>query len=462
MRLTLEQAVLATGGRVLRESAFPAELRIVTDTRSIEPGDTFLALRGERFDGHAYAGEAMAKGASAVVVDEAEAAGGAPALLVTDTKRAFMDLAGAARREFAGRVVGITGSAGKTTTKHLLAQLLAAHFGADAVLVSPANENNEIGVSKVLLAVQPQHRAVVVEMGARHEGDIAALVQIARPHIGVLTNIGEAHLEIFGSRERLARTKWALFSLGAQAVLNANDSESTLRAAALPEPPLWYGTGSPRMPGVWIADHRTLLLTYGADRQAHELDIRLPGMHNRANLAAAIAAALALGVPVEELVAAVPPLTLPAGRYERTTVPGGMQLIYDAYNANASGMSAALDAFAAEDAHRRIAVLASMAELGADAPALHERVGAQAARMNVDMLLCGGDFASSIAAGAVAAGLPRDRVTVFETNDEAVRWLREHAGPQDSVLLKGSRKYKMEEIVERLARSDANADGERA
>ncbi len=450
MKLTLEQAQRATGAQVVNEAAFPSELRVVTDTRTIEPGDTFLALRGERFDGHEYTGEALAKGAAALVVDRAEVAGGAPALIVQDTKRAYMDLAGAARRGFHGHVIGITGSAGKTTTKHLLSQLLAAHYGEDDVLASPANENNEIGVSKLLLAAQPHHSALVIEMGARHEGDIAALVQIARPHIGVLTNIGEAHLEIFGSRERLARTKWALFSLGAQAVLNACDSESVMRAAALATPPLWFGTGSPKMPGVWFENERTLALTYGIQSASYTVDVRLPGAHNRANLAAALAAALVLGIPVEELIAAVPHLTLPAGRYEAIEVNGGTRIIYDAYNANATGMMAALDAFATEDAARRIAVLASMAELGTDAPTMHERVGAHAACANVDILLCGGEYASSLAAGAVAAGFPRERIVMFGTNGDAVQWLRENAGSHDVVLLKGSRKYKMEEIVEAL------------
>lgn len=450
MKLNLEQAARATRAQVLNEDAFPAELRVVTDTRTIEPGDTFLALRGERFDGHAYVREAIAKGAGALIVDRSDVVDGAPALLVEDTQRAYMDLAGAARRAFHGHVIGITGSAGKTTTKHLLAQLLSAHYGSDDVLASPANENNEIGVSKLLLAVEPHHSVLVVEMGARHEGDIAALVQIARPHAGILTNIGEAHLEIFGSRERLARTKWALFSLGAQAVLNARDSESVMRAAALATPPLWFGTGAPNMPGVWFEDENTLTLTYGAQPVTHTVNVRLPGAHNRANLAGAVAAALLLGIPVEELAAAIPQLTLPAGRYEAIEVAGGARIIYDAYNANATGMMAALDAFANENGARRIAVLASMAELGTDAPAMHERVGAHAASANVDILLCGGEYASSLAAGAVAAGFPRDRIVMFATNDDAVQWLREHTGSRDVVLLKGSRKYKMEEIVEAL------------
>ena len=450
MTLTPEQAAQATGARILNGSEFPQRLRVVTDTRTIQPGDTFLALRGERFDGHAYVGEAISKGASAIIVDRADVAERVPAMLVEDTKAAYMALAGAARKAFHGHVIGITGSAGKTTTKHLLAQLLAAHYGANEVFASPANENNEIGVSKLLLAAEPRHRVLVVEMGARHEGDIAALVQIAHPHLGILTNIGEAHLEIFGSRERLARTKWALFSLGAQAVLNAADSESVMRAAALATPPVWFGAGTPRMPGVWVADEHTLVLTQGMHPMQYSTDVRLPGMHNRANLAGALAAALLLGISPEQLAVTVPSLTLPPGRYETMEVASGARIIYDAYNANATGMIAALDAFAEESAGRRIAVLASMAELGTDAPAMHERVGAHAASVNVDILLCGGDYASSIAAGAIAAGFPRDRIVMFAENGDAVQWLREHTGSRDAILLKGSRKYKMEEIVEAL------------
>lgn len=451
MMLTLERAVAATGAHVLQADRFPAQLRVVTDTRSLRAGDVFLALRGERFDGHAFVQNAIEAGAAGLIVDDAGAVPhNASALVVKDTKRAYMDLGGAARALFEGRVVAITGSAGKTTTKELIAQLLSAHYGADRVLASPANENNEIGVSKLLLSCNADHAVLVIEMGARHEGEIAELVQIAHPHVGVLTNIGEAHLEIFGSRENLARTKWGLFSQGAQAVLNADDTESTLRAAALPTEPVWFGAREPRGPGVWITPRQTLLVSTGA--QPHELsaDVRLPGHHNRENLAAAAAAALLLGVSPETIVEKIPSLRLPKGRYEAIEVAGKPRLIYDAYNANTSGMVAALDAFAAERAARRIAVLASMAELGSDAPAMHERVGAHAARTGVDMLLVGGEYAQSIAQGALASGFARDRIVAFNGNGDAAAWLRNHAHPDDAVLLKGSRKYKMEEIIQEL------------
>ncbi|HLI96252.1 MAG TPA: UDP-N-acetylmuramoyl-tripeptide--D-alanyl-D-alanine ligase [Candidatus Baltobacteraceae bacterium] len=451
MMLTLERAAAATSARVRGARRFPASVRVITDTRALQPGDTFLALRGEHFDGHAFIGDAVQKGAAAVVVDDAAAVPeDVPALVVADTKRAYMDLANAARSLFAGRVVAITGSTGKTTTKHLLAQLLAAHYGTDRVLSPPANENNEIGVSKLLLSSSPDQAVIVVEMGARHQGEIAELVQIAHPHIGVLTNIGEAHLEIFGSHEALARTKWGLFSGGAQAVLNANDAESARRAPSLASPPLWFGAGTPRQPGVWITPDERLVVSNSPQTHDVRVDVRLPGRHNRENLAAAVAAALLLGMSIEELAEAIPGLTLPAGRYQVTQLGANLRLIYDAYNANLSGMIATLDAFACEQAERRIAVLSSMAELGSDACAMHERVGAHAARSGVDILLVGGDYAQSLADGALAGGLKEESIVAFSDNHSAAQWLREHAKAGDAVLLKGSRKYKMEEIAAEL------------
>lgn len=451
MTLTLERAAGATAAHVYEAKRFPARLRVVTDTRTIERGDTFLALRGERFDGHDYVAQAVSKGAAAVILeDPAARVAGIPALLVADTKRAYVALAAAARADFGGAVVGITGSTGKTTTKHVLAQLLNVHFGEEAVLATPANENNELGVSKLLLAAEEKHRALVLEMGARHEGDIAELVGIARPHVGVLTNVGEAHLEIFGSRDALARTKWGLFSAGARAVLNAGDAVSKMRAASLRMPPKWFGAGTPSLPGTYVVDGLTLEVTDEDPALRSDIALRVPGKHNRENVAAAIAAARVLDMPLAEIVGAIPQLGLPRGRYERIEITGRPALIYDAYNANMSGTLAALDAFAHEAGARRIAVLASMAELGDEAPLMHERVGSHAAASNVDVLLVGGAFAQSLAKGAREGGLAADRIEFFSANADAIAWLRRHARSDDVVLLKGSRMYKLEEIVEGL------------
>ncbi len=457
MSLSLDSALSATKAELFDAGRAPALLRVVTDTRTIERGDTFLALRGENFDGHAYVAQAIAKGAAAVIIDDPQArVPGTATLLVSDTLRAYMALAGAARAAFRGSVLAITGSTGKTTTKVLAAQLLAARFG-ERVLASPANENNEIGVSKLLLAASnDEHDVLVVEMGARNYGDIAALVAIARPHVGILTNVGEAHLEIMGSRERLAETKWAIFGEGAHAVLNLDDAVARERASSLPRDAHWFAAldtddalefrgRSTTLVG------RTLLRERDGQRvRDYDIDVLLPGKHNRYNLAAALAAACELGVEVEAMLPLVPGLHLPPGRFESVLLRNGVRVIYDAYNANASGMMAALDAFAQEPGATHIAVLASMAELGSEAPALHERVGAHAAAANVDWLLAGGEYAQELVRGACDAGLSWERIAIFATNDDAVRWLRERSRTGDVVLLKGSRKYKLEEVLQGL------------
>jgi len=455
MTLPLDVAIAATGATLYEPEAAPAALRCSTDTRTIASGDTFIALRGERFDGHEFTAEAARRGAALLVVDAPDArVGGVATMLVSDTKAAYMALAGAARALFTGRVVGITGSAGKTTTKAFLAQLLALQYG-DRVLATPENENNEIGVSKLLLNARNEaHDVLLVEMGARHYGDVAALVAIARPQLGILTNVGEAHLEIMGSRERLELTKWALFERGARAVLNAGDEVCRRRASELTRAPHWYGAA----PIDHAGERAALTFFAGEKRLVHrrdgviierDVELRLPGLHNRANAAAAVATGFELGVPLDATIAELPHLRLPHGRYDRIAAMSGVCLIYDAYNANASGMIAALDAFGSENASRRIAVLASMAELGEESKVLHERVGAHAARL-VDVLLVQGEYAAELARGAERGGLAERQIVHVGTNAQAARWLREHARPDDVVLLKGSRKYKLEEIVEEL------------
>ncbi len=457
MNLPLELATAVTGATLFDAELAPPALRVSTDTRIIEPGDAFLALRGDRFDGHDFTAEAVRRGAALLVIDRIEArVAGVAALLVEDTKAAYMALAGAARRLFAGRIIGITGSGGKTTTKAFLAALLAVKYG-DRVHAAPNNENNEIGVSKLLLdASNVAHDVLVAEMGARHYGDVAALVEIARPQLGILTNIGEAHLEIMGSRERLEETKWALFSKGARAVLNAKDEASRRRAPGLKRRPHWFAAEEASLAAHAALEPLTALI--GDRRLVHRsrestveygVDVRVPGLHNRANLAAAIAGAIELDVQPEQIVGAIAALRLPAGRYDRIPAAGGVGLIYDAYNANASSMIAALDAFASEAASRRIAVLASMAELGEESRALHERVGSHAAG-RVDVLLVSGEYAADLARGAKLGGLAERQIVRIGTNAQAAQWLRENARADDVVLLKGSRKYKLEEIVEEL------------
>jgi UDP-N-acetylmuramoyl-tripeptide--D-alanyl-D-alanine ligase len=459
MKLPFDVAARATNARILDGERAPREIQISTDTRTLQAGEAFLALRGDRFDGHEYVAQAVACGANALIVDRQDArAAGVPTLLVDATLPAYMALARAARERFGGRVVAITGSTGKTTTKSLLEQMLGAT--SRTVLAPPANENNEIGVSKLLLSASNED-VLIVELGARHPGDVGVLAAVSEPDIGVLTNIGEAHLEIMGSREQLEETKWAIFSTGARAVLNLDDAASRRRAPSLDREPSWFLSAGelPQRPPerlCAVIGSRLFVRAGSGGAAEYEIDVRLPGAYNRSNLAAALAAALELGCFDDAergaMLAALPRLELPKGRYERLTLAGGPQLIYDAYNASASGMIATLDAFAHEPAERRIALLSSMAELGPESELLHERVGERVAA-SADWLLAGGEYARDLVRGALRAGLSEKRIVEFRSNDEAAAWLREHARRGDVVLLKGSRKYRLEEIVSLLGAS---------
>lgn len=456
MKLPLREAIVATKARVLNEAGLPAALLVQTDTRAIERGAAFLALRGERFDGHAYVEEAFARGAACAIVDDpATVPPGRAALVVPDTLQAYLDLAGVARARLRAPVVGITGSTGKTTTKQFLLGLLRA-AGVPAT-ATPENENNEVGVAKFLCGLEDgDPRVAIVEMGARKYRDLDVLVAAARPDVGVLTNVGEAHLEIMGSRERIAETKWAVPSGARAAVLNLADEASRARASGLAARPLWYGIDDDRPPhgerAVLVGPAAVWAIGADGATETHRIEVRFPGDHNRRNLAGAFAAALlcsesvAGGARAAALARAVATLTLPHGRYEAIELAGDVRVIFDAYNASLSGTLATLATFGREEAERRIAVLGSMAELGDDAPAMHEKIGEIAAK-RAHVVLAGGKYAADTARGVSNAG---GTLVRYASNAEASAWLRANVRAGDAILLKGSRVYKMEQIAEAL------------
>jgi len=457
MTIERDAAVAASGAQTLGADGLPAEFRISTDTRTLEPGDVFVAVRGATFDGHAFVSDALARGAAAVVVsDGAAVPAGVPALLVRDTTHALLEFARLARLRARAKIAAITGSAGKTTTKELLAQLLARTLGG-GVAATPANENNEFGVAKLLLGLDENLAALVVELGARHFGEIEPLVRAVLPDVAILTNIGDAHLEIMGSPQRLAETKWGIFATGAVPVLNSDDAVSRRRANSLERQAEWFAArasdATPHEPlgaRQTIVVGRTRLVVHEPSAtRSFDISCDLPGEHNLANLAAAAAGALALGVKAERVAESIAGLALPEGRYERSTI-GDFEVIFDAYNASMSGTLATLDSFAREPAARRVAVLGGMAELGDDAPAMHERVGGAAAASGLALLLVGGDFAAELERGARAAGFPAEATLRYASNAEAIALLRERARPGDVLLLKASRKYRLEEIRQGL------------
>ena len=435
-----------------------------TDSRTLRRGETFVCLRGPHFDGHAFIDAAVARGAAAVVVDrrgEVSAGLAVPQLRVADTKAAYMRGAAEARRLARCTVIGVTGSVGKTTVTAMCAQLLERHR---RVLATQHNENNEIGVSRLCyeLAATTSTDVAIVEMGARGPGQIAELVDIASPDIGVLTNIGEAHLEFFDDRAALAKTKWELFGKGARPVLDAADewSRSLAAASEVERSAVWIRLcGDPRTDGLTLEsgvpkDGR-VPLTFGASHAYARW--HLLGDHHLRDALLAAGAAILAGLTFEEAAAGFGGLRLPPGRFEMHELPSRAVIVYDAYNASPTSMAHALLAFAQVPASRRIAVLGSMAELGADALAQHEATGAAAARAGVDALYCGGAFAQALAEGARKAGMDAARVSVFESNADIASMLRDRLGYGDAVLLKGSRIQKMEEILASLVAVKASA-----
>jgi UDP-N-acetylmuramoyl-tripeptide--D-alanyl-D-alanine ligase len=453
VKLPLRDAIAATRARVVHESSLPPTLQVQTDSRAIERGATFLALRGERFDGHRYVEQAYARGAAcAIVDDEATVPPGKPALIVADTLQAYLDLGGLARSHVRGPVVGITGSTGKTTTKQFLFALLRG--AGIPVTATPENENNEVGVAKFLCGLdEGDPRVAIVEMGARKYRDLDVLVGAARPDVGVLTNVGEAHLEIMGTRARIGETKWAVPAGSRRAVLNLDDEVSRERAPSLDVAPVWYGIDRERPPhgqrAVVVESDAVWCVAEDETTETHRLTIGFPGDHNRRNLAGAFAAAMLCAQAVTgraetgALAAAVGSLTLPHGRYEVVQLVDDVCLVFDAYNASLSGTLATLATFGREEAERRIAVLGGMAELGSDSPAMHEKIGEIAAK-RADVVLAGGRFGDDTARGVERAG---GVVVRYAANDDAIAWLRENIRRGDAVLLKGSRAYKMEEIA---------------
>lgn len=465
--LTIDRFAAVTGARFDPENAARSLAGVTfipsTDSRTLEPGEMFVCLRGPNYDGHRFADAAVRRGAIGVVADERATLPqdlGVPVLRVADAKRAYMAGASEARSLARGcRVVGITGSVGKTTVKSMCAQFLRVHR---ATLETPANENNEIGVSKACYKIGEDVRAAVIEMGARAPGQIAELVAIAKPDIGVLTNVGEAHLEFYRDRDELARTKFAIFSKGAKPVLNAADEWSRRLAAEerIEETAIWVRLcGDPKTSGIaleaGVPKDGQVPLTFGSSHVLARW--RLIGEHHLRDALLAAGAAILAGLSFEHAAELMETLELPAGRFEIHVLPNRVIVVYDAYNASPTSVAHALNAFVEIPASRRIAVLGSMAELGEDAPAQHEWTGAAAARTGIDKLYCGGLFAERIAAGAQSAGMSGERIDIFSDNASVAATLRERLRAGDAVLLKGSRVQRMEEILAALLREDAQS-----
>ena len=428
---------------------------VAIDTRKLQPGDLFVAIKGERVDGHDYLAEAAARGAVAALVTR-KVDSALPQVLVDDTALALGDLASAVRAQRDVRVVGITGSNGKTTVKTLVASILSRHGRTH---VSAGNYNNELGLPLTLLAMPRDTEYAVLEMGAGKPGDISYLAAIARPDIGLVTLVAPAHLARMGSLEGVAETKGALYqALPADgiAIINADDSfASFFGGLAGARKVLRFGLEKPADVGADVIEQRVdgsrfVLRTPHGDA---EVALPLPGRHNIANALAATAVALALQVPLETIVAGLEQVPGVAGRLRRQVMANGWTLIDDSYNANPSSMVAAIDTLLLADGQRWL-VLGDMAELGADAQALHAGIGTRAREHGVERLFAVGPLGAATVEAFGAGG------EHFDDKPALIAALQAQLRAGVTCLVKGSRSTGMEQVVVALGGdADRNKGG---
>ncbi|MGH9008683.1 MAG: UDP-N-acetylmuramoyl-tripeptide--D-alanyl-D-alanine ligase [Acidimicrobiia bacterium] len=457
MKVTLAEIAGITGGQLLGGDPDTAVSSYSIDTRTLAPGALFVALRAER-DGHDFDGDALDRGAAGALVSRAVDCGKGgqvkpPSLvLVDDTAVALTTLGRAARDRLAAvPVVGITGSTGKTSTKDLTAAALAP---AGPVGASPVSFNNEIGVPLTLLSAPPGAVAVVAEMGARGVGHIATLAAVARPTIGVITNIGIAHAEFFGSREEVARAKGELVEAlpgDGHAVLCADDDMTPGLRARTSAAVLTAGASAGadvRVSATQLDDELRCafhLETPWGSADVPPLPVR--GAHQAGNAAFAVAVAGVVGVSLADAVAGLAGAVGSPLRMDLRRSPAGLIVLNDSYNANPASMAAAVDALASLGTGRRFAVLGPMAELGPQSVAEHQRLGKLVAAAGVELLVAVN--APDLAEGARAAGAEALEV---ETAEAAVTALTPRLRPGDAVLVKASRVVGLERVAEALLR----------
>ena len=458
-RFTKDELAAATGGHWTGTP--PASVAgVSTDTRTLPEGSLFVALRGERFDGHAFLPEAAARGAAAAVVDDRfdpteGVPGPAGRLVVPDTLRALGAIARLHRSRFQLPVVGVTGSNGKTTTREMIAAILATR---GKVLKTEGNLNNEVGVPLTLFGLDASHSAAVVEMGMSHPGEIARLAAITLPQVGVVTLAAPAHLEGLGTVDAVADAKAELYAglpPGGIAIANADDPRMLKRAQASARRMITFSGSKGRRGDVVVLE----IVSSGEDGLRfvlgvgnRELPVHIPGLvgpHNASNAAAAAAAAIALGCTDREITRGLAAVRPVGRRLRLERLPSDVALLDDCYNANPASMSAALATLAgiAGTGRRAVAVLGDMLELGAFEAEAHRALGAEVARSGVKVLAAFGPRSRETAEAARAAGLD-----AFHTEDvdALVRWAKAALAPGDALLVKGSRGMKLERLVEAL------------
>ncbi|MEP7032500.1 MAG: UDP-N-acetylmuramoyl-tripeptide--D-alanyl-D-alanine ligase [Actinomycetota bacterium] len=426
---------------------------VVIDSRLAGPGALFVALAGEHADGHAFVGDALSRGAAGAVVERQPADEG-PTIVVRDTGRALLALAADERRAMTGvTLIAITGANGKTSTKDLAASVLSTRMPTHA---SPASFNNEIGLPLTLLGAPADSEVIVAEMGARREGDVAALCQVASPDIVVVTNLGVAHMEIFGSWDAIVRSgAEPLAALGPDdvAILNADDPVVAGFASRARARVRTFGVsgGDVRAEDITLDEDGRASFTLAVGDEREHVELAVPGEHMVSNALAAAACGAELAISAAECAAALKGAQVSRWRMETFTTSGGVRIVNDAYNANPESMSAGLKAARwMARGSRLAAVLGHMAELGPIALEEHERLGELVVRIGVERLITVGQPAELIARAAIREGaLPAD-VASYGTPEDAVVDLAAWMRPGDVVLVKGSRVAGLERVAETL------------
>lgn len=465
MKLTLAEAavgasaVLETPASVVNAGTLVATGCSI-DSRTVAPGELFFAVRGDRLDGHDFIVAAVERGAVAAVVSRArvaalpDAALAVPLLIAEDTLVALQALASHVRRQWGKRVVAVTGSAGKTTTKEAIAAALSAKFN---VLKSIGNLNNAFGLPLQLLRLEPHHEIAVVEMGMNHAGEIAALARVGAPDWGVVTNVGTAHIENFPDGQAgIARSKFELVAAlpaNGVAFLNCCDPYVSQFGRDFLGKVIYFGNGPCADPQIIeeTEDPAGLHVRFRAGQREGTLNLRLLGSHNGSNAIAGLAVALEAGVELEPAIKALESLTAGDKRGELIEI-GGATILNDSYNSNPEALRSMIRTLAARPAVRRILVAGEMLELGEHGPALHAACGKAAAEAGLDIAVGVGGNAQHLATAACAGGV----ASVFLPDAEAAgRWLLQNVQRGDVVLVKGSRGVHLERAIEHFKNKTA-------
>ncbi|MEW6685036.1 MAG: UDP-N-acetylmuramoyl-tripeptide--D-alanyl-D-alanine ligase [Candidatus Edwardsbacteria bacterium] len=454
--ISLKEVLKATGG-ILKQKEKTKEMErsvrgVSIDSRTIKPGEVFVAIKGPHFDGHQFVEEALSKRASAAIVSQEslkKIESSRPIVVVKDTLAALQELARYYRKKFNLTVIAVTGTNGKTTTKEMIATVLSPKY---KTLKSEGNLNNQYGIPLTLFNLSPAYQICVLEMGMSALGEIAQLCELALPSIGVITNIAEAHLEFLKNIDNIARAKAELLhALPAKgfAILNADDKRVMAKAKETKAKIITFGIkqkAEVKVKQISEESFQTIFLL----EDDTEILLSLLGRHNIYNALAAIATAKVLGITTKEVTETLQNFKPAKLRMEHTFL-SGIEIINDAYNANPTSMKLALEVLSnLPSKGRKIAVLGDMLELGPQSQTYHKEIGKFISSLKFSLLLTVGQEAKYISEEALKHGMKKTSVWHFSQNKEAVEFLKDFLVEKDLVLVKGSRKMRLEEIIEDL------------